>query len=159
MFKKLWPLFMAAAFILLSTTPALAADGKMISSAICQAMSPAGAEHLMHRGSSLQAVGSDVTVICPIVKDSIGGKLLWVDIRHLRPNGAGGQTVTGRVYSCNSTHGGCWQSGLGTSSSSNQYTSVFLSTDNLPHSSDHYFYYRTVLPEGWKIIAVEYKEQ
>ncbi len=41
-------------------------DGKIISSAICQAMTPNGAEHLRHLGSSLQAVGADVTVICPI---------------------------------------------------------------------------------------------
>jgi hypothetical protein len=67
-------------------------DGKIISSAICQAMTPNGAEHLRHLGLSLQAVEADVTVLCPIVRDSMGGRMKWVDVRHRRPTGAGGES-------------------------------------------------------------------
>lgn len=101
-------------------------DGKIISSAICQAMTPNGAEHLRHLGSSLQAVGADVTVICPIVRDSMGGRMKWVDVRHRRPSGAGGEQVSGRVYSCDATYGGCYNTAQSYTDTSNTFTSVFL---------------------------------
>ena len=100
-------------------------DGKIISSAICQAMTPNGAEHLRHLGSSLQAVGADVTVICPIVRDSMGGRMKWVDVRHRRPSGAGGEQVC-RVYSCDATYGGCYNRAQSYTDTSNTFTSVFL---------------------------------
>jgi hypothetical protein len=128
-------------------------NGKIISSAICQAMTPNGAEHLRHLGSSLQAVGADVTVICPIVRDSMGGRMKWVDVRHRRPSGAGGEQVSGRVYSCDATYGGCYNTAQSYTDTSNTFTSVFLDTGSLPFNSDHYFYYRSVLPENWKIVA------
>jgi hypothetical protein len=133
-------------------------NGKIISSAICQAMTPNGAEHLRHLGSSLQAVGADVTVICPIVRDSMGGRMKWVDVRHRRPSGAGGEQVSGRVYSCDATYGGCYNTAQSYTDTSNTFTSVFLDTGSLPFNSDHYFYYRSVLPENWKIVAIEYLE-
>jgi len=150
--------WIAIASFFLVSAPALADDGKMISSAICQAMSPWGVDHLTHNGSSLQAVGGNVTVICPVVKDSIGGDLNWVDVRHLRPPNGAGQVVTGRVYSCDATGGGCFMTGLGQSSAVNLYTSVHLTTTNLPSSDKYYFYYRSDLPQDWKIAAFEYVE-
>jgi hypothetical protein len=147
-----------AGLLLVSAPAAFASDGKMISSAICQPMSPWGVEHVWHNGSSLQAQGGAVTVICPIVKDSIGADLNWVDVRHLRPPNGAGQVVTGRVYSCNATYGGCFASSLSQSSSSNTYTSVHVTSNGLPNASDDYFYYRSDLPEDWKIASVEYNE-
>jgi hypothetical protein len=139
-------------------SPAVAADNKIVSSAICQAMSPAGAQHLQHNGSSLEAVGSDVTVVCPILRDNLSGDMLWVDVRHYRPGGSGGGQVSGSVYSCGSTFGGCSVASQSTAGN-NAYTSVFITTSGLPSGDDRYFYYRSVLPEGWKIVSMEYKEQ
>jgi hypothetical protein len=139
-------------------SPAHADDGKIVSSAICQAMTPTGADYLIHNGSSLEATGSDVTVICPIVRDSIGGKMKHVEVRHLRPSGAAGQVVTGKVVSCDITYGGCSELS-GQSSASNQFTSVAITTTSLPHGGDRVFYYRSILPEGWKIISLEYIEE
>ena len=150
--------WLAMASLLVLSAPAVADDGKMISSAICQAMSPWGVDHLTNNGSSLQAVGGNVTVICPIVKDSLGGTMNWVDVRHLRPPNGAGQVVSGRVHACSAVDGGCFQSPLSSTSSSNQFTSVHPTTTSLPHSSDFYFYYRSDLPQDWKIIALEYEE-
>jgi len=132
-------------------------DGKMLPSTVCKAVYPGGNDHLQHNGSSLQAIGADVSVVCPIVRDSIGGAMKWVDVRYLRPNGDSTK-VSGRVYSCDATYGGCNQSALSQSSASNQFTSVHIDSAGMPHNGDRYFYYRGVLPEGWKIVAVEYLE-
>lgn len=137
-------------------TPGHAADEKITSSAICQAMTPTGAQHLTHLGSSLQAVGTDVTVICPIVRDNLNGKMQSIEVRHLRPGHPSGQ-VTGSVYSCDSVFGGCSQISQSTAGS-NEYTSIFINTTTLPSSNRHYFYYRSVLPQNWKIVSIKQRE-
>ena len=135
-----------------------AADDKLISSAICQAMTPSGASHLQHNGSSLQAKDVAVTVVCPVVRDNLSGRLQWVHVRHLRPDGAVGQTVSGKVYSCDAAYGGCSESAEVESDSSNSLTSVFIDTSGMSHGADQYFYYRTVLPVNWKIVSFGYRE-
>ncbi len=70
--------------IFIGSGQALADDGKMISSAMCKAMTPNGVEYLMHKGSSLLADGTAVTVVCPIIKDRIGKKLKSVEVRYKR---------------------------------------------------------------------------
>jgi hypothetical protein len=138
-------------------TSALAADEKVISSAICQAMTPLGSQHLQHNGSSVQAVGVDVTVVCPIVRDNLDGRLQWVDVRHLRPDDGAGQKVSGKVFSCNAASGGCSEKAA-ESSASNVFTSVHVDTHTMPKGKDQYFYYRMVLPKDWKIVSIKYRE-
>lgn len=135
-----------------------AADEKMAASAMCHASTPNGAKYLVHNGSSLEATDADVTIVCPILRDNLSGALQWVDVRHLRPNGGAGQQVSGRVYSCDSTYGGCWQTDEASSDNGNTYTSVFADTSGLPAGASHYFYYRSVLPKGWKLISIRYRE-
>lgn len=135
-----------------------AKDRKIISSAICQAMTPDGAAKLRHNGSSLEAVDVGVTVICPIIKDQHGPMQL-VEVRHLKPSGpANNVEVSGEVFSC-STTGGCSvakqtiQQGAPTG-----LRSMIFNPLNLPDGDDRYYYYKSVLPANWKIVAFIYRQ-
>lgn len=160
MHKSLYAISIAGLFaISLQGGPAYADDEKLISSAICQAMTPTGAAHLRHNGSSLEAKDVPVTVICPVIRDSVTGRLKWVEVRHLRPSGAAGQQVAGKVYSCDAAHGGCSETSEAHTDNSNEFTSVFVDASNLPSGRDRYFYYHSVLPVNWKIVSFGYLEE
>jgi len=156
MLNQIEPTIKAVLFILL-ITPALAsgADRKIISSAICQAMTPAGAAQLRHNGSSLEALEVDVTVICPIIKDN-HGPLQSVEVRHKRPENNQSpfaSTVSGQVFSCSSNGGCSVTSENSTSSGGSLFRSIIFNPLNLPGGNDRYYYYKSVLPKKWKIVA------
>ena len=158
---KMLSKFSAAGGVLLAlglaTGAVQAKDTKTMSSAICQAMSPDGAANLMHRGSSLQAKNKDVTVICPIIMDK-HGPLVTVTVRHLRPDGASQQRVEGQVFACTMGDSDCKETRITRSHNTNKFTSVSVDTRGLPSDSDHYYYYRSVLPKNWKITGIRLRQ-
>lgn len=141
---------------LLGMRQASAGDRKHATSTICQGMTKAGRDLLKYNGSSLEAVGADVTVMCPIIRDNTVGKMRFIEVRFKRKNGDSSE-VKGKVISCNSAFGGC-ESRSASTSSINVFTSTNIDTRNLPHSIDHYFSYEAILPDGWKIVSVEWDE-
>lgn len=138
------------------TGSAFAGDRKHATSTICQGMSKEGRDALRYNGSSLEAVGKDVTVMCPIIRDNTTGRMRYVSVRFLRKTGDY-TAVRGTVLSCNAAYGGC-VSKSSDSSSTNTFTSTYIDTRNMPHTKNHYFSYKTVLPEGWKIVSVMWDE-
>ncbi len=155
--KFLPVLAIACAALLGYSGAATGDDRKHVASGICVAETASGASKLRHRGSSLEAVGGDVDVICPILKDR--KKVKWVAVRHLRPSGStAARVVKGVVMSCNSTQGGCRQSKTVSTSAKNKFTSVHVETGDLPSGDNYYYFYKSKLPKGWKIVSVQYVE-
>lgn len=131
-------------------------DEKIASSAVCEGMSEAGRKLLQFDGSSLLATTADVTVICPIVRDKITGKLSFVNLRLLRPEGDNSR-VSGKIFSCDMAFGGCF-SQTSSTDTSGQFSSIAMHTPNLRSGPNQYYYFRLVLLKNWKIVGLQWKE-
>lgn len=144
-----------------SAPAAFAVDGKIMSGTACQAVRPENRRFLRYLVRGVQAVGKDVQVVCGITKDSIGNngrRLLFVDARYQRPPSTG--TITGEVFSCSMLSAGdanC-ASRQGSSSASNNPTSVNIDTRALPHDRHRHFVYRTTIPDQAMLKSLRYEE-
>lgn len=141
--------------------PVLAAtDKKIASSTVCQGVSPEDRANLKYNGSSLEAVGASVSVVCAIIRDSSMSKMNFISVRFKRKDGDT-QKLTGVVHSCDSAHGGCEKADAqtGTGNLGNAFTSTHVETAHLPHSENDYFTYRVTLPAGWKLVNIVYQEE
>lgn len=132
-------------------------DGKIASSAICEGMSNAGRSYLEFFGSILTANGKDVTVVCPIMRDVMNGTLDQAYVRLKRPSGDI-RRISGKLYSCDLAYGGCFSQTTSTDRS-NTYTSLHLNPINLRQGANQTFFFRFVLPDQWKIVAVGWTEK
>jgi hypothetical protein len=139
--------------------PVLAAtDKKIVSSTVCQGVTPEDRANLRYNGSSLEAVGASVDVVCAIVRDSTESRMNYIEARFLRPAAGAGDRLTGTVHSCEGQDGGCEKKEAKTDDGNN-WTSTAVDTRGLPHSSSHYFTYRVTLFEGWKLVYIHYQEE
>jgi hypothetical protein len=143
-------------------------DKKIASSTVCQGVSPQDRANLRYNGSSLEAVGAHVEVVCAIIRDSSMSKMNFIEVRFKRKNGdlfSDGRpaTVTGVVHSCDSEDGGCEKKEVTTRTGQlnniNDFVSTKVETPDLPHSSAHYFTYKVTLREGWKLVRIMYQEE
>ena len=138
--------------------PLLAAtDKKIVSSTVCQGVTSQDRAKLQYNGSSLEAVGASVSVVCAILRDSSMSKMTFISVRFKRKDGDP-QKLTGVVHSCDAGSGGCAKADASTGTD-NQFTSTIVDTRKLPHTEDHYFTYRVTLPAGWKLVNIEYQEE
>ena len=149
-------LLMALLELSIAAPVVAATDKKIASSTVCQGVSAQDRERLRYNGSSLEAVGGSVSVVCAIIRDSSMSKMNFINVRFKRKDGDT-QKLTGVVHSCDGTSGGCSQADARTDDG-NLFTSTHVETAHLPHAEDHYFTYRVTLPAGWKLVNIVYQE-
>ena len=146
-----------------SSSAHAATDRKIMSSAFCQGMTDAGRALLQYNGSSLRAGSSDVTVVCPILRDNTVGGLREFRITFKKSSASDRRQATVQFFSCNGDFGGgCRSKPKTTTSSNTDFTSAAPTRselESLPHGDKHYYYFRTVLPSGWSIVFIRYTEE
>lgn len=140
-----------------------ATDRKILSSAFCQGTTNAGRPLLRYNGSSLRASGADVTVVCPILRDNTSGGLLEFRVTFKKSSRSDSRRADVQFFSCNGDFGGgCESRTKRTTSSNHEFTSAAPTRSelaSLPHGDKHYYYLRTVLPDGWSIVFIRYTEE
>jgi hypothetical protein len=95
-------------------------------------------------------------------------KMNFIEVRFKRKNGDffsnnKPATLKGFVHSCDSGDGGCEKKEAetrdGQLNGENDFVSTKVETQDLPHSSAHYFTYKVTLREGWKLVRIMYQEE
>lgn len=156
-----------AALVTLAALPAVAAtDTKILPGAICQPNNPADLNNLRYWGRGVEAVGKDVELVCPIVRDSTLSGLKRVEVRFQR--GFDQAVVFNGVFhleflSCSDEKfaNPCFVSKKHESpSGGNNPTSASMDGfDGVPMGSDRSFSIKTVLPRGTLLKSVRYTEK
>ncbi len=161
-----------------------ATDKKIISGSICQPERPADRANLEYFARGLRAIGKDVELVCPIVRDSTLSKINFVEVRyqrdflkfkpgscdakhpkddHLPPNYKDTCLFHGEFWSCSNGEPGeadCKKKdGLSPIGAANDPTSVKIGTENLPHDEDNYYVYKTTLPKDTLLKSLTYQEE
>jgi hypothetical protein len=158
-------------FAVLAAMPPLpahaATDRKILHGTICQPENPADAAQLRYTGRGLHALGADVQLVCPIVRDSTLSGLTFLQVRFQR--GFGNEVVDfpGRKFrieflSCSDKDIGnaCRSSGLHASDDGNNPTSAPITTfDGIPMDEDRAFSVKTTLPKGTVLKSITYVEK
>jgi hypothetical protein len=138
-------------------TLARATDEKTLASSICQGTFPSDRDRTYYYTSELRAVGGEAQLNCSLIRDTIGKRMLWVDVRYDKTTT--NKQISGRVYSCNAAFHECQWAAANSAASSGQH-SVFIDTSSLPYSDTYgrYFSYWTRLPEGDWLMSLNSKE-
>lgn len=144
-------------------------DKKIVSGTICQPQDPEDRANLRYFARGVQAINKDVTVVCPIVRDSTQNRINWVDVRYQRgfditPQGKLPEFTgkfKGNLFSCGNLDAGSSSCKMedGASDSSNDPTSVHIETKNLPHSDTRYYVFKSELPKGTVLKSITYQEE
>ena len=145
-----------------ATAPVRASDEKTLSSTICQGTFPADRDDAHYLTTELYAAGGEVQLNCSLLRDIVGGTMLWVDVRFDKKSGSS-VDIPARVYSCNAAFHECsWKSNTngGVHAGAGQH-SFFVDTASLPHSDTYgrYFSVWARLPQGDSLMNVTSKEQ
>ncbi|MCW8877984.1 MAG: hypothetical protein OQK04_18260 [Kangiellaceae bacterium] len=154
---KLIALLGIAASFLVTDEASAFVDGKSVTNSACHGTFKSDRDESEYHTGSLLAKTGEVQMNCGIVRDSIGKRLEWVDVRFDKTTT--NKSIVGRIYSCNMAFFNCsWKSG--STSSNSGLHSLFIDTSTLPYSDTYKRYYSfwTRLPQGDKLLAIRYNE-
>ena len=142
---------------LISVQSVQADDDKTLTSSACHGTFKGDRDRTEYHTTMMKAKGGEVQHNCGLVRDGMGKKLHWVNVRYKKASTS--TSIYGRVYSCNTAYHDCaWKSA--SSSSNSGMHSVFINTSSLDYSDTYgrIFSYYSRLPEGDSLVSIHYKE-
>lgn len=159
---RLTYLFFSALALSMAAMSAQAADGKTVTSSVCQGTFASDRDRAQYHTTELKAVGGEMQMNCGLPRDSIGGAMEFVEVR-FEKRSAIAVTIPARVYSCNTAFHECnWRSSAngGVVANAGQH-SFFVDTTTMLHSDDfgRYFSVWLRLPDGDSLMSIETREE